>query len=218
MNASPRFEPPRARLARRFTSAALSLSALAALFWALDLAPRASSQERSPSEASKPSKSEPAKRSKIEIPKNNRENLREAPPRPGVGKAKERAARLFDAIVHDDPERAMDFLFPRDAFMVLKGVSDPGRIYDRIHRAYIEDIHILHKELADLDKAQFVRLVLSTRRGWVVPRQESNRLPYWAQRHNWIYYRVGDEERRIEVRTMIAWDDEWYITHLREFR
>ena len=154
----------------------------------------------------------------IEIPKNNREDLREAPPRPGLGKATERASRLFDAIVHDDPARAMEFFFPRDAFMVLKGVADPGRIYDRMHRAYIADIHILHKELAELDKAQFARLELSRRRGWVVPREESNRLPYWAQRHNWIHYRVGDEERRFEVRTMIAWDDQWYITHLREFR
>jgi len=56
------------------------------------------------------------------------------------------------------------------------------------------------------------------RRAWVRVREESNRLPYWAQRHNSIVYRVGTEERRIEVRTMIAWDDQWFITHLSEFR
>lgn len=162
----------------------------------------------------------PAERggARVEIPAHNRADLRQAPPRPPVGKANERAARLFDAIVHDDPSRALDFFFPRDAFLLVKGITDPGALYDRIQRAYVKDIHILHAELADLDKARFVRLELSRRRSWVVPREESNRLPYWAQRHNAIVYQVGKEERRIEVRTMIAWDDEWYITHLREFR
>jgi hypothetical protein len=46
--------------------------------------------------------------------------------------------------------------------------------------------------------------------------EESDRLPYWAQRHNHIVYRSGGQEARFEVRTMIAWDERWYITHLSE--
>ena len=42
--------------------------------------------------------------------------------------------------------------------------------------------------------------------------------PIWSCRHNWLYYRVGDEERRFKIRTLITWGTTWYITHLAEFR
>lgn len=151
------------------------------------------------------------------IPEHNRAELAEAPPRPPLGDASERARRLFEAIVHDEPARAEDFFLPRDAFRLIKGISDPDALWARIHGRYEGDIHTLHA-LSDLDRASFVRLDLSRRRGWVRVREESNRLPYWAQRHNRLLYAVDGAERQIEVRTMIAWDDRWYITHLSEFR
>lgn len=151
------------------------------------------------------------------IPEHNRADLTEAPARPALGDASERAARLFDAIVRDDPALAEDFFLPQDAFRLIKAMSDPDTLWTRIHAAYEEDIHELHA-LPDLDRATFVRLDLSRRRSWVVLREESNRLPYWAQRHNTLVYSVDGEEREIEVRTMIAWDDRWFITHLSEFR
>ncbi|MDQ3031420.1 MAG: hypothetical protein M3Y87_03315 [Myxococcota bacterium] len=155
----------------------------------------------------------------VEIPAHNRAELTEAPPRPGRGDVDERARRLLDAIVANDPARAADFFLPREAFRAIKGISDPDALYDRIVRMYADDIAALHASLGpDAARAELVRFEFSRRRGWVRVREESNRLPYWAQRHNWLVYRVGTEERRIEVRTMIAWDDRWYITHLSEFR
>lgn len=150
------------------------------------------------------------------IPEHNRADLAEAPPRPGPGDVEERARRCFQAILRDDPAAATDFFLSREAFRAIKGIADPDGLYDRIVRMYERDIHALHAEVPA--GAEFVRFEFSRRRGWVRVREESNRLPYWAQRHNWIVYRVGTEERRFEVRTMIAWDDRWYVTHLREFR
>lgn len=152
------------------------------------------------------------------IPEHNRADLTEAPPRPPVGDAAERASRLFDAIVRDEPALAEDFFLPLDAFRLIKAMSDPDTLWNRIHRAYEEDIHELHASLPDLARATFVRLELSRRRSWVVLREETNRLPYWAQRHNRLVYAVDGEERSFEVRTLIAWDDRWYVTHLSEFR
>lgn len=152
-----------------------------------------------------------------DVPEHNRADLAEAPPRPPVGDATERAERLFGAIQRDEPAAAEDFFLPQDAFRLIKGISDPDALWTRIHGMYESDIHELHA-LPDLARATFVRFDLSHRRGWVRVREESNRLPYWAQRHNWLVYAVDGEERRIEVRTMIAWDDRWYITHLSEFR
>lgn len=155
----------------------------------------------------------------IAIPAHNRAELTEPPPRPGPGDLEERGRRLLDAIIHDEPARATDLFLSREAFRAIKGIADPDALWERIFRMYEGDIHELHESLgADAARAEFVRFEFSRRRGWVQVREESNRLPYWAQRHNWLVYRVGTEERRIEVRTMIAWDDRWYITHLSEFR
>jgi hypothetical protein len=153
------------------------------------------------------------------IPAGNRAELTSPPPRPGPGDVEERARRLFQAIVADQPAMAADSFLSREAFRLIKGVTDPDALWDRLFRTYERDIHALHAQLgADASRAEFVRFEMSRRRGWVGVREEANRLPYWAQRHNWIVYRVGTEERRFEVRTMIAWNERWFITHLSEFR
>lgn len=140
------------------------------------------------------------------------------PPLPPLGDAGDRARVLFDAIVRGDPALASDFFLPRDAFLAIKAAANPGAIYDQLVRAYDRDIRALHAGTPDLATAEFVRLELSHRRGWVVPGEEANRLPYWAQRHNALVYRVAGALRRIEVRVLISWQDRWYITHLSEFK
>lgn len=149
------------------------------------------------------------------IPEHNRASLREAPARPPLGTANERAHRLFDAIAHDDPARADDFFLSRDAFRLIKAVPNPDPLWERLHTAYVNDIHALHTAMHE--GATLSRLRFTARRGWVVVGEEANRLPYWAQRHSFLDYAVGREERHIEVRTMITWNDEWFITHLSEF-
>ncbi len=151
------------------------------------------------------------------VPEHNRASLTAPPPRPPLGTAAGRAQRLFDAIVRDDPASIDDFFLSREAFRLIKRVPDPDPLWERLHRAYVTDIHTLHASTADLDRASFSRLRFTGRRGWVVVGEEANRLPYWAQRHSLLEYRVGGETRSIEVRTMITWNDEWLVTHLSEF-
>lgn len=167
-----------------------------------------------------------AQRFEIPIPEGNRPNLTEAPRRPGPGRVEEDARILFDAIKQNDPEVGIDFFMPLDIFRAVKGISDPDGLHARIVRLFHRDVAELHEALTEvteaagvsIEDAEFDRFEFSRRRGWVELREESNRLPYWAQRHNWLYYRVGEAEHRFEVRTMIAWGDRWYITHLNEFR
>lgn len=136
----------------------------------------------------------------------------ERPPRPEVGDAAERATRLFEAVQRDDPEHASDFFFPREPFRILKGIADPDRYWNVLFGHYERDIHALHEEVPA--EATFDRLVMTRRGGWVERRQEANSLPYWASRHDWVYYRVGEQERRFEIRTLINWGPRWFITHL----
>jgi hypothetical protein len=151
------------------------------------------------------------------VPAHNAASLSEPPPRPPVGDADEKARRLFDAIVHDDPARAADFFFPRDAFVLVKAMAEPGRYHDRLRKRYDDDIHALHKTLAPGDK-EFERFELVKRGGWVKVGEEGNRLPYWVSRHSWLHYRAAGKPQKLEVRVLITWDDRWYVTHLNEFK
>ncbi len=137
----------------------------------------------------------------------------EPSPRPTAGDAAQRAEQLFVAIRDNDPERARDFFFPREPFLVLKGIADPARYWGVLWGHYERDIHALHATVPA--HATFDRFVLSRRGAFVRVREEANALPYWAARHNFVYYRVGEREERFEIRTLINWGPLWYVTHLR---
>jgi hypothetical protein len=151
----------------------------------------------------------------IVVPAENDARLTAPSPRPPIGDLSERAARLFDAIVHDAPERAMDAFFPRGPFLVLKGIDDPGRYHGVLVRHFVHDIHALHAELPDLARARFAGLTMSRRATWQAVRSEANALPYWAVRHSTLDYLVDGVARSIEVKVLIHWGPRWYITHLR---
>ncbi len=170
-----------------------------------------SAQAQAPAPAQRPASLPTA------IPPHNAASLEAPPALPPLGDASERAQALLDAICTDDPARAQTLFLPRDAFRLIKASGNPDALYDRLFRAFERDIHALHRSLAKETQVTFVRLELSRRRQWVRPGGEANRLPYWAQRHNWLVLRVGKKEIRIEVRVMISWDDRWYVTHLSEF-
>jgi hypothetical protein len=152
-----------------------------------------------------------------DVPAHNRADLREAPARPPIDDRQDQARLLFDAIVHDDPSRAAEFFFPRAAFLQVKAMAHPETYYARLRERFDQDVHALHVATPDLDRARFERLELGTRGGWMAVGDEGNRLPYWAARHASLYYRVGNQLRRIEVRVLITWDDRWYVIHLSEF-
>jgi len=141
------------------------------------------------------------------------------PPRPPPGDSEnERGRRLFEAIVHDDPARASDFFFPREAFALVKAIADPDGYWQRLYARYARDIHELHESLPDLEGAEYDHLEIIRRGGWVVRREEGNALPYWVARHNLMHYTLDGEAESFEVRVMITWGERWYVTHLKEFR
>jgi hypothetical protein len=138
--------------------------------------------------------------------------------RPSADPAQDGARLLWDAIVHDDPARAEAFFFPRAAFSEVKAIAKPERYWDKLHARFHADIHALHARLPALTRAEFVRLELGKRGGYVLPGEEGNRLPYWAARHALLHYRVGTQPRTLEVRVLITWQERWYVIHLSEFR
>ena len=138
--------------------------------------------------------------------------------RPAVdGRVQALGAELFAAVVKDDPALAEQTFFPRDAFLQVKAMQNPGRYWDRLHARFAHDIHALHAATPGLAHASFDRLELVKRGGLVQPGQEGNRLPYWASRHSKLHFRVGGQPKSFEVRVLISWQDRWYVIHLSEF-
>lgn len=150
------------------------------------------------------------------VPAHNAPDLTEPAPRPSASEVDPRATAFLAAVAADDAEAALVFFLPRDAFRLIKGVTDPDRFFDRLVRMFRADVHALHAAHPELARARYLRVELSRRRAWVLPRQEANRLPYWSVRHSRLVYTVDDQERSIELRTLITWDDHWYLTHLGE--
>ena len=132
-----------------------------------------------------------------------------------------RARALFDAIVHDEPERAMPFFFPLGAYEQVKAIGNPeGDWRRRLVGAYTRDIHNAHKKLGDrAATATFVSLdVQDEAARWVNPGEEGNKLGYFRVYNTRIKYSVAGETGFIDLKSLISWRGEWYIVHLAGFK
>jgi hypothetical protein len=124
---------------------------------------------------------------------------------------------LWDAIVHDDPDRAMPFFFPLPAYQQVKDVTDPAADWKhRLVAAYRRDIHALHARLGE--SAAQARLVAfevpEARARWVEPGEEWNKIGYYRVFGSKLRYEVGGDERSFEVKSLISWRGEWFVVHL----
>ena len=133
----------------------------------------------------------------------------------------QRAATLWDAIVHDDPDRAMPFFFPVTAYAQVKDVSNPASDWRaRLVSAYKRDIHGLAKRLGkNADQAKLVRLdVQDERAKWVEPQEEWNKIGYFRVYGTKLVYEIDGKERSFEISSLISWRGEWYVVHLTGFK
>jgi hypothetical protein len=128
-----------------------------------------------------------------------------------------RVTALWDAIVNDDPERAMVFFFPLGAYQQVKDVGDPAADWKRrLVAAYGRDIHTLHSRLAsDVASARLVALdVPEARARWVDPGEEYNKIGYFRVFGSKLRYDVDAVEHAFDVKSLISWRGQWYVVHL----
>jgi hypothetical protein len=128
-----------------------------------------------------------------------------------------RRQALWDAIVTDDPDRAMPFFFPLGAYQQVKDVTDPAADWKhRLVAAYRRDIHALHARLgADAGAAKLVGFdVPEGRARWVEPGEEWNKIGYYRVFGSRLRYSVGGDERALEVKSLISWRGQWFVVHL----
>ncbi|APR85560.1 Hypothetical protein A7982_10909 [Minicystis rosea] len=130
----------------------------------------------------------------------------------------ERAKALLDAIAKDEPERGESFWFPKEPFIPLKDIKDPGKYWSQLHRTYANDIHALHKKRKIWDKVEFVSFEGWSHPKWVKPGDEANKIGYHRAFHGKLRYKADGEAGEIDVHTIITWQGHWYCTHLRKFK
>jgi hypothetical protein len=130
----------------------------------------------------------------------------------------ERASQLFDAVKTGRAELATGFFFPREPFLVLKDVDDPGRYYKGLIAAYRHDIRELHAVRKNWDGAELrgFKIVLEPKR--IPPGREWNKIGYFRTIGAQLEYEVQGRRRFIEVHTLISWEGRWYVTHLAPIR
>lgn len=132
-----------------------------------------------------------------------------------------RAAALWDAVVRDDPDRALPFFFPVTAYEQVKAIPSPASDWRRrLVAAYKRDIHGIHKRLGErADAARLVRLEIPDDRArWVDPNEESNKLGYWRVYGTRMTYELDGKQRSIDISSLISWRGEWYVVHLTGFK
>jgi hypothetical protein len=124
---------------------------------------------------------------------------------------------LWDAIVSDDPDRAMPFFFPLGAYRQVKDVTDPAADWKhRLVAAYRRDIHALHLRLgSDAGDAKLLGIeVPEARARWVEPGEEWNKIGYYRVFGTRLRYSAGGEEHAFDVKSLISWRGEWFVVHL----
>jgi hypothetical protein len=138
-------------------------------------------------------------------------------PEPSGARFDGRVAALWDAIVNDDPDRAMPFFFPLTAYEQVKAISNPARDWRlRLVAAYKRDIRDLHLRLGPhASHAKLVRVeVPMPRARWVDPGEEYNRIGYWRVFGTKLRGDVDGRTVTIDVTSLISWRGEWYCVHL----
>lgn len=126
-----------------------------------------------------------------------------------------KASHLFAAVQKDDASLAADFFFPRNAFLPVKDIGNPGKYWDQLFRTYNRDIHDLHnKHKAKMEGAQFVDIQAGSPAKWVPPGEEANKIGYYRSFNAKVRYRVGETYGHFDVRVQITWQGKWFITHL----
>ena len=130
----------------------------------------------------------------------------------------ERAKKLFDAIVQDDPALGESFWFPKEPFIPLKDVKGPDKYWNNLHRTYGRDIHALHRKRKSWDGATFVSFKMGSTPKWVPPGDEANKIGYYRSFRSKLTYRIDEKNVTIDVHTLISWQGQWFITHLSKFK
>lgn len=139
----------------------------------------------------------------------------DALPPPGAPDLATRGKHLLEAITQDNAELGNDFLFPRDAFVAARDVTEPAKLWEKkTLPSFQRDVRTMHKRLKGKE-AQFVSFEIGQAITRIVPKRRDYKKALWRVKHSKLLFTVDGKPQRIEIGEMVSWRGAWYITKLR---
>lgn len=127
-----------------------------------------------------------------------------------------RMAHLLEAIAQNNPDLAADALFPRDAYVALKDVPDPQKVWEkRVSTPFRRNVERMHKRMKGIERARFVSFEIGRAIVQVSPKKREFKKPLWRVKHSKLSFTIDGKPRQIDIAEMTAWRGAWYVTRLR---
>jgi hypothetical protein len=127
-----------------------------------------------------------------------------------------RAKHLLEAIAKDDPDLATDLVFPRDAFLSVKDVPDPGKVWDtKVLAAFRKVVHALHKRTKGVERATFTSFEVGQPASEAMPKRHDLKRMLWRSKRSRLGFVIDGKPGHFDVVEMTGWRGAWYVTRLR---
>jgi len=127
-----------------------------------------------------------------------------------------RARHLLEAIQKDDGDLAADLIFPRDAYIAVKDVGDPGKHWDaRMLAAFRNQVHQLHKRTKKVERATFSSFEVTQPVVQSMPKKGDLKKTLWRSKHSRLNYTIDGKPGHFDVVELTGWQGSWYVTQLR---
>ena len=127
-----------------------------------------------------------------------------------------RAKHLLEAIQKDDGELAGDIVFPRDAYLQVKDVPDPGKNWDtKVLAAFRKEVHALHHHTKGVERAVFTGFEVGQPTSEAMPKKKDLKRMLWRSKRSRLAFTIDGKPSHFDVVEMTGWRGAWYVTKLR---
>lgn len=124
-----------------------------------------------------------------------------------------KAQRLLTALEKGSFAEVKDLFFPEGAFLQLKAIAKPADYYSQLVKWYEQDF--IREQARFKGRGPLVfKAIKGGSCKWKAPQTEANRIPYWSCYRRKIELTAAGQSEVVEVRALINWGRQWYITHL----
>ena len=128
----------------------------------------------------------------------------------------QRMQHLLEALSQDNPDLAIDVVFPRDGWMQSKEGSEPQKSYEKlVTGAFKRAVESNRRKLKGVEHAKYVSFDLGHQIVQLPSGKKNFKMPLWRVRHSKIKFTIDGKEHALDINEMTAWRGAWYVTRLR---
>lgn len=143
---------------------------------------------------------------------------------------KARMDLLWQAILTNDPDKAIPSFFPLTAYQQVKDLKDPvGDWNNRLIGAFRREIAGYNKQLqsqlsqqkaGSTPKVEPQLVSINVPNGgvqWMGPKTEYNKIGYFRVLDSKLNYTINGKPFSLNIKSLISWRGQWYVVHLASF-